>query len=101
MRIGTHATLATGRQLRQFWPQPSVLVKEFFRVITLHPILKHPQVVGLFCKLRERHLMRAKRALDLSPIHKLWARPTFWCAQNNHRPARALLESILARLSLN
>src|SRR5260370_23504438 len=101
MRIRAHATLALGCQFCQFWSQPSFLVKEFFRVITLHPLFKRSQVVRLLRTLRKGDLMRAKRALDLFAILNLWSRPAFWCAQNDHRPLWALPEPILAHFSLN
>src|SRR6266850_1787355 len=101
MRIRAHATIALGCQLCEFWLQSSFLIKKFFGVITLHPLLKRSQVVRLLRKFRKRDLMRAKRALHLFAIYNLWPRPAFWCAQNDHRPLGALLESILARISLN
>ena len=51
--------------------------------------------------LGERHLVRAKGPFDRLSIDLLRAGPALRRAQHDHRPARALLEALRARLALN
>src|ERR1043166_7924100 len=52
-------------------------------------------------ELGEWDLMCSKSPFDLFPIDDLWSSPTLWCAQDDHGPARNLLDSVLSCFCLN
>src|SRR5262252_10153427 len=70
-------------------------------MIATQPALEPLEVGGVTMYIRERHLMRAPRALDLVSADLLRARPALGGAQHDHRPARKLCFAALARLLLN
>ena len=38
--------------------------------------------------MRDRNLMGAPSPLNRLAVHELWPRPAFWCAEDDHGPAR-------------
>src|SRR5438094_3361704 len=51
--------------------------------------------------LPHRYLVRTPVALCTPAIDLFWARPALGCAEHNHRPARALCETIHTRLGFD
>src|ERR1041385_1876275 len=74
--------------------------EELFGAVTLHPFLQRFNMFRLV-HVTERHLMRAKGALDWFAVDHLWPRPSFWRPQDNHRPARTFTCAFATRVFLD
>ena len=88
MRIGAHAPLAFGRQLRQFRQQSAGRVKERLRPIALHPAFQLRDMIRMRRIHQQRHLMRTKCAFDLQAINHFRPGPALRRSEHDHRPAR-------------
>jgi hypothetical protein len=86
MRIAAHATIAQGRESRQFLNELAVVVEEFLWLVTAHPGFKNLEMFRILAYGCERHLMRAECAFDRDPVHFLGAGPSLRCAKDDHRP---------------
>ena len=78
-----------GRQFGQFRHEPAVLVEKFFWLVAFHPAFKLLEMIGMLRIHQERHLVRAKGALDLQAIDDFRSRPAFRRLEDDHRPARS------------
>src|ERR1041384_4679823 len=94
MWVGSHASLAFGRELCDLTEELSTIVKKFFRLVAPQPFFQQPQVLGIFSGLRQWNLVRTKRSIDWLAIDELRSGPAFRRAQHNHRPLRAFNLSI-------
>src|SRR5262245_41756650 len=88
MQIGAHSLLASWWQIGEFWNQFSLVVKQFLRLVALHPGFKDLHVTWLG-HIRHWHLVRPPIAFRLLTIDLLRAGPAFRAAEHDHRPARA------------
>ena len=86
--IHAHAQLALGRNLRQIAAQLALRVEQLLRLVAAHPLFQHPQVIGFFAQLAQRHLVRAPRVLHRLAVDELRSRPALGRAQNDHGPGR-------------
>ncbi len=93
VRIVAHATRALRRQRRELVDEPARLVEELVGTIALHPLLEDAHVARLV-HVAHRHLMRAPVVLALLAVDELRTRPALGRAQHDHRPRRALPESL-------
>ena len=100
LRIGAHAAIALRGQFGQFGPQPSGGVEQFLRPIAFHPVFEDFQVLGLV-HVAHRHLVRAERAFGLQAVDDFRAGPALRRAEDDHRPAGTLGESVRAGVGLN
>ena len=101
MRVGAHASVTLRGQLRQLSDQPAVGVEKITRLVALEPALEYFEVLRFGLEVGDRNLMRAEGAFDRYAIDCLGPRPPLGRSQNNHRPARPLLESVLPGIALN
>src|SRR6185369_15288299 len=92
MRIGTHAAIAFGRELRKVRAKLAGLVEQLVGFVTLHPSFEDPNVRWLL-HVPHGHLMSPEGSFNLLPIHDFGPGPAFGCAQHNHRPAPPLLKT--------
>ncbi len=99
--VGAHAAVAFGRERRELGRQPAALVEQLLGPVAAHPLLEHPEMLGIAPDLRDRHLMRPERALDLAAVDHFRAGPAFGRLQDDHRPARPAAEALGARLRLD
>src|SRR5262249_24474461 len=64
-------------------------IEQFLGLVAAHPALQQLQVCRIGAYVRERHLVRAPRALDLVAFDFLRACPALRRTQYDHGPARA------------
>ncbi len=86
VRVGAHAALAAGRQIRQFGDQLALGIEQLFRPVALHPFFEYPDVLRLRRHVGDRHLVRAPRSFDRQAIHYFGTGPALGSAQHHHRP---------------
>ncbi len=97
VRVGAHAAAARGGERTQLRHQPAVGVEQFLWLVALHPVFQQLQMLGIGAHVRERHLVRAPRALCLVAVDLLGTGPALGRAQHDHRPARPLGLAAAAR----
>src|SRR5690242_17245279 len=97
MRVGTHATLGLGRQLRQLGFKSAVALEQFLRVVALHPAFEDFYVFGLLVHFAQGDLVRAPGVFGAFSVDYLGAGPAFGRAQNDHGPTRSLDRTVAAR----
>ena len=99
MRVRAHTRISLRSQLCDFRFQTSVLVKQFFRMVTFHPLF---QLLQMFRFLhRDRNLMCTEASFDLLSVHNLRSGPSLRSTQNDHRPYRSLRIIILSCILLD
>src|SRR5213075_3070810 len=101
LRVGPHPPLARGREPGQLRTQLPAGIEELIGAVAPQPFFEQLQMHRVGAHLGERHLVRAKGPFDRLSIDLLRAGPALRRAQHDHRPARALLEALRARLALN
>ncbi len=57
VRVGAHAASAAGGEFGEFRPQAAVIVEEFGRPVTLHPLFEDGDVLRVLVHLAHRHLV--------------------------------------------
>ncbi len=65
------------------------LVEQLLGPVAPEPVFQQLEVFGMRGIHGQRHLVRAKRALDLHAIHPLRPRPSLRRLEDDHRPTRA------------
>src|SRR6516225_2529485 len=101
MRVVAHAALAFRSELGILGAETAVLVEELFWLVGAHPLFQELQMRGIIAYTGKRHLVSAEGPFDRHPIHHFRTCPTFRRSQNDRRPHRPLLESMLARVCLD
>src|SRR5215471_20874530 len=94
MRIGAHAARPLRSEVGQLGSKPAVVVEKLRRSVALHPLFKKADMGGVLVHLAHWHLMRAPVILGTLAIDFFWTSPALGSAQYDHRPARALPETI-------
>ena len=69
--IRAHAPLALGGELRQLSPEAPVVIEELSGAVAPEPLFQEREVLGMGARIRDGHLVRAERPLDLPPIDDL------------------------------
>ena len=100
VRARAHALRRARSERADRRDRAAVVVEELLRPVGPHPALESGEVLRVLARARERHLVRAPRALDRDSVDLLGPRPALRRAQDDHRPARALARAVLARLAL-
>ena len=88
MRVRAHPPFALGRRCEHVVARRSVLVEQLLRAVRPQPGFQLGQLLGLLAQLRERNLVRRRRALARTG-------PALGCAQHDHRPLRALAVTLV------
>jgi len=101
MGIRPHAAVAPGRERGQIGYEPPILAEEFLGAVARHPRLQHRQMLRFPGRLRQRHLMRAKRTLNPEPVDNGGPGPPFRRSQHDHRPPRTLGNAAFSRVLLD
>src|SRR5579872_7393025 len=78
-----------------------MMIEKFLRAVTLHPIFKNLQMLGIGANVVHWHLMSPPCIFDGLAINKLRPRPSFGGAHDNHWPSRQGSVSVLSRFTLN
>jgi hypothetical protein len=99
--VGAHPPLARGGERRDLGAEPAALVEQLLRAVAAHPLVEHPHVLRAGGHLGHRHLMGAPGPLDRLAVHDLGAGPPLGGAEDDHRPAGALAEAVLADVPLD
>ena len=96
VRVGAHAPLARRAPARRARARSRpVCVEQLLGPVAPHPLLRAAATCsGLSAISRQRHLVRAQRALDRLAVDHLRPGPALGRAQDDHRPARALREAV-------
>src|SRR5262245_2181987 len=58
-------------------------------------------MLRLLANIRDRHLMGTPRSFHGLVVYKLWTRPSFWSAQDNHGPCGSSHATGVASLGLD
>src|SRR5207245_9522081 len=82
----SHPSIALGSQFGEFRNHLSILVKQFLRPITSHPVFEDLHVFRFRLQISHRHLMRAPSALYRLSVDRFRSRPTLRTAQDHHWP---------------
>src|SRR4030066_1480513 len=90
MWIRSHTTGTMGGHFFQFRHQSTVFIKQFFRIVPLHPFFQHPDMIRFPSHFGKWNLMGAPVVLSLKTVNLLWSGPAFWCSKYDHWPLRAL-----------
>lgn len=101
MWIGAHPTVCGRGEGLELRDQRTILVEQLLGMVAAHPVFKQPEMRGVVADLRDRHLVRAPKALDFEPVDLLRTGPALWTAQHDHRPARPPRPLAAARLGLD
>src|SRR5690606_6027757 len=101
MRIVAHATFSCGRKLPQVRHELAFRREQLVWSVAFHPRLERSQMLGILRELRERHLVRTPAVFDHDAIDLARSSPAFRRLQNQSRPARALTQTVRARIVLN
>ena len=101
MGIGPHSPITFRRECGQFREEPSLLVKQLFWFVAVHPLFQYFQVRGIGLHIFYRDLMRPEGALDREAIDLFGSSPALWSAQNDCRPSRNPCKATRPRLFLN
>ena len=101
MRIHSHAQPPLRCNLRQLGMEMSLFVEQLFRLVAPHPLVKHPQMIGLLEDLRQRNLVSPPRVLHRFAVDKLRPGPSLRRAHNQHRPRRPFRFAAFPRRLLN
>src|SRR5262249_55934908 len=106
VRIRAHTAYPDRCECLQLRNKLPILVKEFLGLLRTHPMLEHPQLLGVLLYMGQRHLVCSPESFQSVPTDFLRCAPTLWGAQHDHRPTRprriaagAALALILANLS--
>ncbi len=86
--VRTHAPVARREPVDDVRTRSAVVVEELADRVGPHPPLELREVLGFLAHFRERHLVRAPRALDGEAVDDLRAGPALRCSQHDHRPTR-------------
>ena len=78
-----------GARFGQFRNQAAAVIEQFFGLVAFHPGLKLRDMFRMVGVHEQRHLMRAKRALDLQAIDNFGSRPALGRPKDDHRPTRS------------
>ena len=81
MRIGAHAPVALGGQISQFRQQAAIVIEQLLGLVAFHPGFKLRDMFGMVGVDEQRHLMRAKRALDLEGHRQLSVPSSPWATE--------------------
>src|SRR5215469_15470768 len=101
MRVVAHAALTFRSELGILGAEAPVLVEELFRFVAAHPLFQELQVRRIIAYTGKRHLVSTEGSFDGHPIDHLRTGPTFRRSQNDRRPHRPFLESMLPRVCLD
>src|SRR5438552_16613863 len=101
MRVQTHPTSSTGRQFRDLWSDFARIFEEILRLVALHPVFEHLEMVRMLLEICHRHLVGAPGPFDGLPVHYFRSRPAFGRTQADHWPARPPVETVPTRFRLN
>src|ERR1700720_4120886 len=105
MGICAHPPITGWGQRGDLRSEPPCFPEQLLRFVAAHPLLKQPQVSGIFPCLVDWNLMGAPKSFDLLAVDLLGTSPAFRSAQNDERPARWLrcvwVKTRLPRLLLN
>ena len=87
VRGGAHPLRAVRVERAQLGDQPALAVEQLLRPVRPEPLLELGAVCGVVAGLRQRHLVRAPRALDELAVHLVRPRPALRSAQDERGPA--------------
>ena len=97
MRVGAHATGASRGKVGQLGAELADVIEQLCRSVALHPLFEETHMGLILVHLAHRHLMRAPVVLGALAIDLFRTGPALGCAEHDHRPAGAFLETISTR----
>src|SRR4030095_6437739 len=89
------------RQRFQLGNESPVLVEQFLRLVTAHPIFQHFQVCGIGSDIRDRHLVCAPVPFEIVLAHLPRGSPPFGATEYDHWPSRPDSFPSISRLLLD